>query len=246
MMISVEHPDGPVEAYLEVGPNAPAPGVLLFMDAIGLRPQIQAMASEIASWGYTVLAPNVFFRFGSAEDTSPDGPLDTAEKRETFFEGVRPRLGTLTAERMSQDSAVLVEELVDRPEVSEGPVGVVGYCMGARFATIAAGDHPQLVAACAGFHGGGLVTDGEDSPHLRIPTARAEFAYGHADNDRSMTPEAVEVLGATLSDAGLTAINEIYPGATHGYTMADTASYDEASAQRAMRTLRGLLDRTLG
>ncbi|PWJ26776.1 carboxymethylenebutenolidase [Branchiibius hedensis] len=245
-MITVEHPDGPVEAYLEVGPNAPAPGVLLFMDAIGLRPQIQSMAAQIASWGYTVLAPNVFFRFGSAQDTSPDGPLDTAEKREAFFTGVRPRLGTLTTERMSQDAAVFVAALVDRPEVSEGSIGVVGYCMGARFATIAAGDHPQLVAAAAGFHGGGIVTDDEDSPHLRIPTARAEFAYGHADNDRSMAPEAVEILGTTLSDAGLTAINEVYPGATHGYTMADTASYDEASAQRAMRTLRGLLDRTLG
>lgn len=245
-MISIEHPDGPVEAYLAVGPNAPAPGVLLFMDAIGLRPQINDMAAEIASWGYTVLAPNVFFRFGSAQDTSPDGPLDTPEKREAFFVGVKPRLSTLTAERMSQDAAVFIEELVRRPEVSEGPIGVVGYCMGARFATIAAGDHPRLVAACAGFHGGGLITDDEHSPHLRIPTARAEFAYGHADNDRSMPPDAVEVLGDTLRDAGLTAINEVYPGAPHGYTMADTASYDEASAQRAMRTLRGLLDRTLG
>ncbi|MFC6715499.1 dienelactone hydrolase family protein [Branchiibius cervicis] len=245
-MISVEHPDGPVEAYLEVGPNAPAPGVLLFMDAIGLRPQIDTMAAEIASWGYTVLAPNVFFRFGSAQDTSPDGPLDTPEKREAFFEGVRPRLDTLSAERMSQDAAVFLAALVSRPEVSEGPIGVVGYCMGARFATIAAGDHPRLVAAAAGFHGGGLVTDDEDSPHLRIPTAGAEFAYGHADNDRSMPPEAVETLGATLEDSGLTAINEVYSGAPHGYTMADTASYDEASAQRAMRTLRGLLDRTLG
>ena len=245
-MISIEHPEGPVEAYLEVGPDAPAPGVLLFMDAFGLRPQIDDMAAEIASWGYTVLAPNVFFRFGSAQETSPDGPLDTPEKRETFFAGVRPRLSTLTAERMSQDAAVFIEELVDRPEVSDGPIGVVGYCMGARFATIAAGDHPRLVAACAGFHGGGVVTEDEHSPHLRIPTAQAEFAFGHADNDRSMPPEAVETLGATLRDAGLTAINEVYPGAPHGYTMADTASYHEASAQRAMRTLHGLLDRTLG
>lgn len=245
MLISLDVPDGPAEAYLETTGSA-APGVLLFMDAIGLRAQIDAMAAEISSWGYTVLAPNLWFRFGSAQETSPDGPLDTAEKREAFFGGIRPRLGSLNTEQISQDAAVFLAAMTQRPEVASGPVGVVGFCMGARYATIAAGDHPQSVAACAGFHAGGLVTDGPDSPHRRLPTARAEFAYGHADNDRSMPPEAVATLGRTLADAGLTAINEVYPGAPHGYTMADTAAYDEDATRRAMTTLRGLLERTLG
>lgn len=244
-MISTDTPDRPAEAYLEAGAH-PAPGVLLFMDAIGLRPQIDAMAAEIASWGYTVLAPNLWFRFGSAEETSPDGALDTQEKRETFFGGIRPRLKSLNTEQISQDVAVFLSAMTQRPEVAAGPAAVVGFCMGARYATIAAGDHPQLVAACAGFHAGGLVTDQPDSPHVRIPTARAQFAYGHADNDRSMPPEAVDTLGRTLKDAGLSAINEVYPGAPHGYTMADTASYQQEGAERAMRTLRGLLERTLG
>lgn len=243
-MISLDTPDGPVEAYLESS-GSPAPGVLLFMDAIGLRAQIDSMAAEIASWGYTVLAPNLWFRFGSAQETSPDGLLDTQEKREAFFGGIGPRLDSLDTERISADAAIYLSALNQRPEVASGPVGVVGFCMGARFATIAAGNHPQSVAACAGFHAGGLVNDTADSPHLRLPTAKAEFAYGHAENDRSMPPEAIETLGRTLAEAGLTALNEVYPDAPHGYTMADTSAYHEPSARRAMRTLHDLLDRTL-
>ena len=123
-------------------------------------------------------------------------------------------------------------------------VGVVGYCMGARLAVRAADLDPAVVAA-AGFHGGGLVTDDPDSPHRGLPQARAEFVFGHADQDRSMTPEAVAALGEALAAAGLTATNEIYPGSPHGYSMNDTSMYDEAGAERSFEELHALLDRTL-
>ncbi len=116
--------------------------------------------------------------------------------------------------------------------------------MGARLAVRAANLDPGVVAA-AGFHGGGLVTDDADSPHAGLPRARAEFVFGHADQDRSMTPEAVERLGQALAEAGLTATNEIYPGSPHGYTMNDTSMYDETGAERSFVELRALLGRTL-
>ena len=104
---------------------------------------------------------------------------------------------------------------------------------------------PDEVVACAGFHGGGLVTGEDDSPHLEIPSARAEFAFGHADNDGSMPPEAVATLGEVLATSGLTALNEVYAGAAHGYSMADTSMYDEAGAERSFGVLQDLLNRNL-
>ena len=101
------------------------------------------------------------------------------------------------------------------------------------------------MVAVAGFHGGGLVTDAPDSPHLGLPDARAEFVFGHADQDRSMPEEAVEQLGQALAGAGLTATNEVYPEAPHGYSMNDTSMYHEGGAERSFAALRDLLHRTL-
>jgi carboxymethylenebutenolidase len=124
-------------------------------------------------------------------------------------------------------------------------VGIVGYCLGARLAVRTACLDPDVVA-CAGFHGGGLATEEADSPHAALPNARAEFVFGHADGDRGMPPDAVERLGRALDSAGLTATNEIYPDAPHGYSMNDTSMYQEAGAERSFRELEALLARTLG
>ena len=96
-----------------------------------------------------------------------------------------------------------------------------------------------------GFHGGRLATEAEDSPHLLLGNARAEFVYGHADGDASMPPEDIERLGAALAEAGLTATNEVYPGAPHGYTMADTSTYQEAGSERSFAELEALFARHL-
>jgi carboxymethylenebutenolidase len=237
-LIDIELPDGTAEAYV----TGSGPGVLLFIDAIGLRPQIERMADRIAAWGYTVLAPNTLYRSGTAAETSPDGDLTAPGAREAFFELVGPRLGALTPDAMTRDIPCYLAAL--REHCAGDEVGVVGYCMGARLAVRAANLDPAVVAA-AGFHGGGLVTDDADSPHAGLEQARAEFVFGHADQDRSMTPEAVERLGRALAEAGLTATNEIYPGSPHGYTMNDTSMYDETGAERSFVELRALLGRTL-
>ena len=241
-MIEIQAPDGIAEAYVAGEPGRP--GVLFYMDAFGLRPRIEEMADRIASWGYLVLAPHVFYRDGRAADLAPNVDLRDPEARETYFaSGVWDRVAGLTPDKSAPDAEVWVAALTER--AGSGPVGVTGYCMGARLAVRTAGQLPGTVGAVGGFHGGGLVTDEPDSPHLAIAASTAEYAFGHADQDRSMPLEAVEALEQALQEAERPHLNEVYAGAAHGYTMADTSAYDEAATERHFSVLRGLLDRTL-
>jgi carboxymethylenebutenolidase len=243
-MLTLPMPDGAAEAYVAPAPDGrPAPGVLFVIDAIGLRPRIEEMADRIASWGYTVLAPNVFHREGSAAETAPQADLREPGAREAFMGEAMGRVQRLTPDLLARDLPAYLSALRGLPEVAGEEVGVTGYCMGARIAIRAAGLDPAVVAV-GGWHGGGLVTDGADSPHLALATARAAFAFGHASHDRSMPPEAVAALGAALDAAGLSAVNEVFPG-PHGYSMADTSMYDEESAERHFASLRTLLASTL-
>ncbi|MBA8793699.1 carboxymethylenebutenolidase [Friedmanniella endophytica] len=240
--IQIETADGTAEAY--VTGQAGAPGVLFYVDAIGLRPQIETMADRIAGWGYVVLAPHVFYRDGSADELAPKGDLREEGGREAFFaSGVMGRVGGLTPDKAQPDAEAWVRTLSEH--AGDGAIGTTGYCMGARLAVRTAGWYPDWVAAVGGWHGGGLVTDESDSPHLAVAASNAAFAFGHADQDRSMPPEAVEALGQALRDAGRPHTNEIFPGAPHGYSMADTSSYHEEAAERHFRELEALFGRTL-
>jgi carboxymethylenebutenolidase len=240
--IAIETADGTAEAYLTGDPGAP--GVLFYVDAIGLRPVIHDMADRIASWGYVVLAPHVFYRDGSAADLAPQGDLRDPGAREAFFAtGVMDRVGGLTPDRSTPDAEAWVRTLQEH--AGDGPLGTTGYCMGARLAIRTAGQLPGTIGAVGGWHGGGLVTDAPDSPHLAIAASTAAYSFGHADQDRSMPPEAVATLGEALQAAGRPHRNEVFAGAPHGYTMADTSSYDERAAERHFTELEALLGRTL-
>lgn len=234
---------GPAEAYLSRPDDRPRPGVLLYVDAIGLRPRIEAMADRIASWGYVVLAPHVFHRDGSAADLAPQGDLRDPDARAAFFAGgAMDRVRALTPDLADADAQRWVDTLLEH---ATAPIGVTGYCMGARLAVRTAALRPDVVAAVGGFHGGQYVTEAPDSPHRVLADARAEMVFGHADQDASMPPEQVAALAAALDEAGLVHREAIYPGAAHGFTMADTSSYDEAGAERHFVELRELLDRVL-
>lgn len=234
--IEIQAADGPAEAYLTG--EAGRPGVLLYVDAIGLRRQTREMADRIASWGYVVLVPHVFYRDGAAADLAPDSDLRNAGAREAFFaSGVMDRVRALTPDRSAPDAEAWLATLLE--PAGDGPIGVVGYCMGARLAVRTAGQFPGTVAAVGGFHAGGLVTPG-NSPHLAIAASTASYVFGHADADASMPLEAVQALETALTDAGRPHVNEIYEHAPHGYTMADTSMYVEAAAERHFEALRGL------
>jgi carboxymethylenebutenolidase len=246
-LLDVPVPGGSAEAYLARPPSGGGPGVLFCIDAIGVRPRIAEMCDRISSWGYVVLAPNVLHRDGDVAAVGPAPGVDLRDPaaREAFIGEAMPRVRRLTADLAVPDLAAYVDFLRGLDGVGSGPMGVTGYCMGARLAVRAACALPDDVAAVGGFHGAGLVTGEPDSPHLGLGSARATFVFGHADRDRSMPVEAVEALGAALAGHGLGASNEIYPGAAHGYSMSDTSSYDEAATERHFAELRALFDRTL-
>ncbi|NUS37375.1 MAG: dienelactone hydrolase family protein [Pseudarthrobacter sp.] len=247
MPIEIPAVDGIAEA-LVARPSTgtgPFPGVILYMDAFGLRPRIQEMAQRIADWGYVVLAPNVFYREGKVAELAPAADMTTQEGREAAGKAAFPRVGRLTPDKALPDIDAWVAALANLDGVAAGPIGTTGYCMGARLAVRTATAHPEVVAGCGGFHGGGLATDAPDSPHAKLADSRARFVFGHADHDHSMGPDAVARLGEALAAAGLEASNEIYAGAPHGYTMADTSAFHPEATERHFRELRALLDGTL-
>ncbi|WP_040168225.1 dienelactone hydrolase family protein [Microbacterium gorillae] len=230
---------GEAEAYLVGSPDRP--GVLLFIDAIGLRPQIERMADRIASWGYTVLAPNVFWRDGTAAELAPRTDLRAPGNREAFMPGAMKRVAALTPAQVAADFPVWHAALREH-SAADSAIGVTGYCMGGRLSLRFAATYPAEVAVTGMFHAGGIVVDGADSPHLVAPDVAARVVAGFADNDRSATPEQVAAFNAALTASGVTFTSVIYPDAPHGYTMADTSTYQEAGAERHFTELRGALD----
>ena len=226
-------PGGRADAYR----TGAGPGVLLFMDAIGLRPQIESMADRIAGWGYSVLAPNLFWRDGTADDLMPKADLRVPENREAFFgSGVMDRVASITPDIARADAEMWLANLDD-------PFAATGYCFGGRLALRAGADFD--LAAVGMFHTGGIVTDAPDSPHLVVPGLKAEVLAGHADHDHSNSPEQIAVFDAALTAAGVAHTTAVYPDAPHGYTMADTAMYQEAGAERHYEELRALLSRSM-
>jgi carboxymethylenebutenolidase len=241
--VEIKTEDGVADGYLArpESDDGRRPGVLFLVDAFGLRPQIEQMADRISQSGYVVVAPNVFYRHGRAP-VLPMPDLEDPEQRAPFMEKLRPMMQELTPERIASDSKGYLAFLARK---ANGPFAITGYCMGARLGWRIATAHPDRVKALAGFHGGGLVTDDEDSPHHSAGELTVEVYLGHADNDRSMTPENIATLEQAMNDADVAFRSEVYEGAAHGYTMADTSMYDEGAAERHYGALFALLDRTI-
>ena len=238
--IEIQTADGVADAYLTRPDDGDRhPGVLFLMDAFGLRAQIEAMADRIAGHGYAVLAPNLFYRAGRAP-VLPFPDMSQENARGEFFAQVRPLMNELTPDRIAADGAAYFDELA---KVADEPFAITGYCMGARMGWRIATAYPDRVAALAGFHAGSLVTDDPESPHRSAALLRAEVYFGHADQDPSNSAEQIATLEAALDDAGVNYTSEVYAGAAHGYTMADTPVYDEEAAERHFSALLGLVQR---
>ncbi len=240
--VDITTPDGTADAYVSRPDGGGShPAVLFVVDAIGMRPRIEEMADRIASQGYVVLAPNIFYRDGRAPVVDIPDLTDPAN-RGPFFQTIRPIISKLTPDAIDRDSPAYLDFLA---EVAPGPVGITGYCMGARVGWRIAATHPDRVAGLGGFHAGGLVTDNPDSPHRSAESVAAEVYFGHADEDPSMTPEQIAALDQAMADARVPHRSEVYAGAAHGYTMSDTAAWNEAACERHFEALFGLLGRTL-
>lgn len=244
-MVDVPTGDGAADAILAApAEGGPHPGVLLYMDAFGLRPRLEEMASRIAAEGYVCLVPNVFYRAGRAPLVDLAG-LDEPDGRARVLGAVKPIMQAHTPDLAMRDADAYLAFLAADLHVTNGPVGTVGYCMGGALALRTAAHFPDRVAAAASFHGGRLATDQPDSPHLLADRIVTEVYLGHADHDASITPEQQQVLADALTAAGVRFVAEVYEGAAHGFTMADTAAYDEAAERRHWDRLLDLFDRTL-
>lgn len=244
-VVDVPTPDGVADAILAVPDEGGLhPGVLVFMDAFGLRPRLAEMAERIATAGFVVLVPNVFYRSGRAPVVDL-GDLSVPENRASIFEKLGPLMAALTPELAMRDAVAYLDFLAADDRVAEGLVGTVGYCMGGALALRTAAAAPDRVGAAASFHAGRLATDAPDSPHLSFGDIRAEVYVAHADHDGSMPPEHQALVEKTLTDAGVRHRAELYEGAVHGFTMSDTAAYDEAATERHWTNLLDLLTRTL-
>lgn len=223
-------------------PDAPGiwPGVVLLTDIRGSRPAFEDMGRHLAAHGYAVLLPNLYYRGGRAPVVDPSLPVSD--------EGARARRGALraalTPEAWRADLAALLGFL-DGNERVHKPYGIVGYCMSGSFALRGAADFPDQIAAAASFHGGGLASDAADSPHLRAGEIKARLYFGHAENDGSMPAEAIARLDDALREAGVSATNETYAGARHGFAVADGQAYNTEAASRHWRNLLQLFDGAL-
>ena len=245
--VEIRTPDGICDAAL-VHPrgNGRWPAVILFPDAFGLRPTMRDMAKRLATDGYTVLVPNPYYRSTKAPGIGPDfdfgNPTDRA-KLETLR-------APLTSEAVMQDSTAYVAFLDAQASVNKkAKMGVFGYCMGGPMTMQAAAANPDRIGAGASFHGGGLVTDKPDSPHLLVPKIKAQYYFGIAANDDQKQPDAKVKLDEAFHAAKLPAKIEVYEGTLHGWCVKDMPLqagkpiYNEPQAERAWNELVTLFKR---
>ena len=230
---SIAMPDGtcPITLALPEGAG-PWPGIVMYPDAGGARQAFREMATRLASLGYVVLVPDVYYRSGDWAPFDMAGVFSDAAERNRLFAMMK----AITPEVMAADACAYFDYLAARPEVSGQRFGTTGYCMGGRTSLMVAGRVPDRVAAAMSFHGGGLVSDDADSPHLLAPAITAAVYVGAAENDASYTPEQSEILDAALTEAGVEHNIEWY-SAAHGFAVHDNAPYDPAAAEKHWRAM---------
>ncbi|UUO00596.1 dienelactone hydrolase family protein [Mycolicibacterium novocastrense] len=238
---TVTTPDGACPVTLHT-PNGPGPwtGVVMYVDAGGVRDTFQEMAARLAGFGHAVLLPDVYYRHGDWEPFDMRTAFTDAKQRSRLFS----MISSITSDMMASDAAAFFDFLQSRPEVKGDAFGVCGYCMGGRTSVIVAGRVPDRVAAAGSFHAGGLVTDEPTSPHLLADRMKATVYVAGAEKDQSFTTAHAETLDKALTAANVAHTVEFYP-AGHGFAVPDNAPYDEEAAQRHWIALQELFESAL-
>lgn len=240
--VTISTPDGEADCYFVRPAQGIHPGVLVWPDILGLRPTFRAMGRRLAQSGYSVLVVNPFYRSATAPVVEEGASFGDEETRNI----VLPMAQELNAETHETDAHAFVRWLDRRGKVDPNrPMGTTGYCMGGPMVFRTAAVEARRIGAAATFHGGGLVTDEDSSPHRLIEDMNADFLVAIAENDDEDNPEAKNVLRETFSGHGLSAEIEVYDGAMHGWTVPDSDVYNEAQAERAWERLLALFDNAL-
>ncbi|MGW0158332.1 dienelactone hydrolase family protein [Mycobacterium sp. NPDC003323] len=229
--VTVATPDG----------EGPWPGVVMYPDAGGARATFDEMAARLAGYGYVVLVPDVYYRtpgWAPFEMATVFG--DQAERKRLFG-----MIKSVTPDIMAADAAAFFDHLAGRPDVIGERFGTTGYCMGGRTSLMVAGRVPERVAAAMSFHGGGLVSDDADSPHLLAGEMKAVVYVGGAQDDASFTTAQADTLDQALTAAGVEHTVEFY-SAAHGFAVPDNAPYDPAAAERHWKSMARVFGAALG
>jgi carboxymethylenebutenolidase len=243
--VEVKTPDGTCNAVFIHPATGSHPGVLIWSDAFGLRPALRDMGKRIAAEGYSVLVPNPFYR------VAKDPGLDTATfnfQNPTDRAKLTPLMGSVNAAGAAERDAVAFIAFLDaQRQVNKAKkIGTQGYCMGGPLVMRTAAAVPDRVGAGGSFHGGGLVTDNPDSPHLLAPKIHARMYFGVAANDDQRQPDAKDKLKAAFAAANVSAEIEVYSNAQHGWCMPDMPAqagmpiYSKPDAERAWAKLVAL------
>ncbi len=240
--VEVTTPDGTADCYFVHPATGTHPGVLIWPDALGLRPAFEQMGRRLAESGYSVLVVNPYYRTERAPVLPEGASFQDEDTRNTIFS----LMGSLNAETHFADARAFISYLdAQDPVDTSRKVGTMGYCMGGPITMRTAAAVPDRVGAGASFHGGGLVTEADDSPHLLVGDMQAHYLFAIAENDDESDPEAKNVLREAFDTAGLPAEIEVYAGALHGWCPPDMPVYNEAQAERAWSRLLVLFENAL-
>jgi carboxymethylenebutenolidase len=236
--VNVTTPDGVADCYFVHPASGAAPGVLIWPDIFGLRPAFRQMGKRLAESGYSVLVVNPFYRAKKAPTASAGGATPIGE--------VRPLAQGLTETTNMTDAKAFIGWLDGQASVAKNrKMGTQGYCMGGPMALRTAAAMPERVGAVATFHGGGLVTDGPNSPHLQAAKTKAQFLIAIAANDDALAPNDKTALKETFAKANLPAEIEVYAGSMHGWCPPDSTVYNEPLAEKAWGRLLVLYGKAL-
>lgn len=228
--VDIKTPDGTADAYFVHPAKGKSAAVLVWPDIFGLRPAFKEMAKRLAGSGYAVLVVNPFYRTKRAPTAPEHANFQDPDTRNALV-GL---MNTLTADTAVTDAKTFIAWLDTQSAVDKKKkMGVTGYCMGGPFTLRTAAAVPNRVGAGGSFHGGGLVTEKPDSPHLLVPKLKAQFLFAIAENDDQRQPEAKDTLRAAFAKANLPAEIEVYTGAQHGWCPPDSPVYNHDLAEKA-------------
>jgi len=228
--------------------NAPFPAVVLYMDIWGVREELYDVARRVASVGYYVILPDLYYRQGKVRQAFYD-----AEGKQRSFQALSPEeqqqvlqpLFALKDEMVLEDTAALIDFLGKGEAVKAGPMGCYGYCLGGRLILRVAGAFPDRFKASAGMHGTDIVTEGPDSAHLAAVTAQGEIYMGYGELDKFSTPPVIETMRQTLSNRGFRYRYAVHKNIHHGYGLPDRDVYDTASTNRDWENIFAMFHRQI-
>ena len=240
--VEVSTPDGTADCHFVHPASGAHPGVLIWPDALSLRPAFEQMGRRLAESGYAVLVVNPYYR----TERAPVLPEGVSFRDEATRKKIFPLMRSLTPETNVTDATAFVGFLDTQDAVAgDRRMGTMGYCMGGSMTMRTAAALPDRIGAGASFHGGRLVTDAPDSPHLLVDKIRAHYLFAIAENDDQKDPKAKTALREAFAAAKLPAEIEVYAGTLHGWCPPDSAVYNEAQAERAWSRLLALFETTL-